>query len=46
MKNITHVAIDDAKRKLVLAILRPDAQEPESREIPNEGTSLRRLLTR
>jgi transposase len=46
MNNTTHVGIDDSKRTLVVAILRSGATEPEEREIPNEPTALRRLMTR
>lgn len=45
-EDTTYVGIDDSKRKLVVAILQPGATEPEEREIPNEPTPLRRLMTR
>jgi transposase len=40
------VAIDDSKRTLVLGILRPGADAPETRSIPNEPRHLRRLVAR
>lgn len=46
MNDTIYVGIDDSKRTLVVAILRPGAAEPEQREIPNEPTALRRLMTR
>lgn len=42
----TYVAFDDSKRKLVAAILRPGATEPESREMPKEPPLIRRLFQR
>ncbi len=45
-KGTTHVALDDSKRKIVAGILRPDATQPELREIPNEPHHLRRLFER
>ena len=42
----THVGIDDSKRKLVVAILRPDAAAPEQRELPNDPRLIRRLFQR
>ena len=45
-KNTTFVALDDSKRKLVAGILRPGAEEPEVREIPNEAKLVRRLFGR
>ncbi len=40
------VALDDSKRTLVIGTLRPGAQEPEVRSIPNEPHPLRRYFTR
>jgi transposase len=40
------VALDDSKRTLVFGTLRPGAQEPELRSIPNEPRHLRRYFTR
>jgi transposase len=40
------VAIDDSKRTLVLGVLRPGADAPETRSIPNEPRHLRRLIAR
>jgi hypothetical protein len=40
------VALDDSKRKIVAGILRPDATQPELREIPNEPHHVRRLFER
>ena len=40
------VALDDSKRTLVIGTLRPGAQEPELRSIPNEPRQLRRYFTR
>jgi hypothetical protein len=45
-KGTTHVALDDSKRKIVAGILRPEAAQPELREIPNEPQHLRRLFER
>ena len=45
-KGITHVALDDSKRKLVVAILRAGEAEPEEREIPNDPRYVRRLFER
>jgi transposase len=42
----TYVAVDDSKRKLVVGLLRPGAEEPEVREIPNEAKLVRRLFER
>ena len=42
----THVAIDDSKRKVVVAILRPGTTEPEQREMPKEPHLIRRLFQR
>jgi transposase len=45
-KGTTYVAFDDSKRKLVMGILRPGAQEPELRELANEPKLVRRLFER
>lgn len=45
-KGTTFVGLDDSKRKLVVAILRPGATEPESREMPKEPPLIRRLFQR
>jgi transposase len=45
-KGTTHVALDDGKRKIVAGILRPDATQPELREIPNDPHHVRRLFER
>jgi transposase len=45
-KGTTHVALDDSKRKIVAGILRPEATEPEVREIPNDPRHIRRLFER
>jgi transposase len=45
-KGTTYVAFDDSKRKLVVGILHPGAQEPELREIANVPTLIRRLFER
>lgn len=45
-KGTTHVALDDSKRKVVVAILRPGATEPEQRELPKEPHLIRRLFQR
>ena len=42
----TYVALDDSKRKVVAAILRPGANEPEQRELPKEPHLIRRLFQR
>lgn len=43
---ITHVALDDSKRVIVAGILRPEATQPELREIPNDPRHIRRLFER
>jgi len=45
-KNTTYVALDDSKRKIVAGILRPDATQPELRELPNDSQHVRRLFER
>ena len=40
------VGLDDSKRKLVAAILRPGQRQPEQRELPKEPTLIRRLCQR
>lgn len=45
-KDITYVALDDSKRRIVAGILRPGQKEPELREIPNEPHPLERLVRR
>lgn len=45
-KGTTYVALDDSKRKIVAGILRPEATEPESREVPNDPHHIRRLFER
>jgi hypothetical protein len=38
-----YVPRDDSKRKVVVAILRPGASDPEQRELPKEPHLIRRL---
>jgi transposase len=45
-EHITHVAMDDSKRTIVLGILRPHATEPVLRSIPNEPRHVRRCFER
>lgn len=45
-KGITHVAMDDSKRRIVAGILRDGETEPELREVPNEPRLIRRLFER
>jgi len=45
-KDITHVALDDSKNSIVAGILRPQATEPELRQIANEPKHLRRFFAR
>lgn len=45
-KGTTFVGLDDSKRKVVVAILRPGAAEPEQREMPKESHLIRRLFQR
>jgi transposase len=45
-KDSTFVAVDDSKRTLVIGVLRPGAQEPDLRSIPNEPRHLRRFFER
>lgn len=45
-EHITHVAMDDSKRTIVLGILRPHASAPELRSIPNEPRHVRRCFER
>ena len=42
----TYVRLDDSKRKLVVAILRPGGREPELREMPKEPHLIQRLFRR
>jgi len=42
----TYVGLDDSKRKLVVAILRPEGREPEQREMPKEPHLIQRLFRR
>src|SRR5262245_28002577 len=42
----TYVGLDDSKRKLVVAILRPGEREPEQREMPKEPHLIERLFRR
>src|SRR5215831_15473156 len=41
-----YVALDDSKRKLVIAMLRPGATEPEEQEIPKDSQHIQRLFRR
>src|SRR5262249_45879523 len=41
-----YVALDDSKRKLVVAMLRPGATELEEREIPKDAPQIMRLFRR
>ena len=45
-KNTIYIALDDSKRKLVVAMLRPAATEPEEREIPKDPSHIQRLCRR
>jgi transposase len=45
-KDTTYVALDDSKRKLVVAILRPGQTQPEPREMPKDPHLIRRLFQR
>lgn len=45
-KDTTHVALDDSKRKVVVAILRPGGTEPAQREMPKEPHHIQRLFRR
>ncbi len=45
-EHITYVGMDDSKRTIVMGILRPGAQEPELRSIPNTPQHLRRFFAR
>src|SRR5262245_33687660 len=38
--------LDDSKRKLVVAMLRPGAPEPEERELPKDAPHISRLFRR
>jgi len=40
------VALDDSKRVIVAGILRPEATQPDLREVPNEPRQVRRLFER
>jgi transposase len=42
----TYVGLDDSKRKLVVAILRPGEREPEQREMPKELHLIQRVFRR
>src|SRR5215470_1338408 len=41
-----YVALDDSKRKLVVAMLQPGATKPDEREIPKDATHITRLFRR
>jgi hypothetical protein len=43
-QDTTYVAFDGRKRKLVAAILRPDARDPEEREFPKDPHLIRRFF--
>src|SRR5262245_22453881 len=45
-KGTTFVALDDSKRTVVMAILRPGASAPERREMPKEPQLIRRFFQR
>lgn len=45
-KDTTYVVLGDSKRKVVVAILRPGATEPEQREMPKEPHHIQRLFRR
>ncbi len=45
-EHITHVAMDDSKRTIVMGILHPGTKEPEVRFIPNEPRHVRRCFER
>jgi transposase len=45
-KDITYVAMDDSKRRIVAGILRPGETDPELREIPNDPHHLQQLVRR
>src|SRR5262249_1884182 len=45
-KDTINVALDDSKRKLAVALLRPGATEPEEREIPKDPLYIQRLFRR
>jgi len=45
-KDTTYVALDDSKNSLVAGLLRPEAEVPELRSIPNEPRHLRRFFDR
>jgi transposase len=45
-KDTIYVALDDSKRKLVVAILQAGATEPEAREIPKDPLHIQRLFRR
>ncbi len=45
-KDTIYVALDDSKRKPVVAMLRPAATEPEEREIPKDPPHIQRLFRR
>jgi transposase len=45
-KGTTYVALDDSKRRIAAGILRPEATQPELRELPNDPHHVRRLMER
>ena len=45
-KGSTYVTLDDSKRKVGGAILRPGATEPEQRQMPEEARHIQRLFRR
>ena len=42
-KGTIYVALDDSKRKLVIAMLWPGATEPKEQEIPKDAQHIQRL---
>jgi hypothetical protein len=45
-ESTTYVALDDSKRKVVVAILRPGQSQPEQREMRKDPQLIRRLFQR
>ncbi|MGH2711213.1 MAG: hypothetical protein ACRDH9_08440 [Actinomycetota bacterium] len=46
MEDVTHLGLDVHKDTIAAALLRPGAEEPEERVIPNTPEALRKLVGR
>ena len=46
MSNVTHVGLDVHKDSTAVAVLRPDAVEPDQRVVASTAEAYRKLVTR